>query len=304
MRARESDSQNKDTFEEYLKLMATNGSYGGEPELVAFCRAWNRDVIIHRPTDQHQDSERITNTERPSSEQVITINISYGDEETRAHYDSVRKFEPRQAGRRRSAINSIETRQPYQDTNVQRIEALQRAMPSIPPEEIHAFLEKGRRDLDASFQQLLFRNRARSSSRSSSQRSSSSKRSLDEDGEPRRASKRADRRISLRNRTVALVSSLDRGAEVSFRIRVESPESGTPASTQDTDSLASSPRADGNSQDDDYRESTAELSDSDIPSRHPSYNYPHSPSRLSYSQSTSIPLTRRLVLNGPKPPKT
>ena len=258
-----------DQFETYLNLMAASGSYGGQPELVAFCRACDRDVIIHRPMDQPQQFEKIENDRRAPGQLAKVINITYGDEETHAHYDSARKIINASPTNRKSLVSSIEGSCPYSRSDLHRIQALQRALPGIPPEEIHQFLEKGRKDLDASFQQLLCKERARSSSRSSSQRSSSSKRSLDEDSEPRCDSKRPDRRIHLRNRTIALVSSLDRGTEVSFRIRVDSPEPGTPASTQDTDSKESSPAAEPHGTrtlDDDYtdRDDTGDSSGSEF----------------------------------------
>src|SRR5204863_7699369 len=82
---------------------------------------------------------------------------------------------------------------------------------------------------------LLYPDRARSSSVSSSQRSSSSKRSLEADNDLERASKRTDRRKSLKKGAVAVVSSMEQGTEVSFRIRLDSQEPSTPASTQDTE---------------------------------------------------------------------
>jgi hypothetical protein len=69
----------------------------------------------------------------------------------------------------------------------------------------------------------------------SSQRSSSSKRSLDDDGEPIRSSKRADRRKSTRRRADMSISISEPDRESSPRLPIESPNTDTPPSTQGTD---------------------------------------------------------------------
>ena len=252
-----------DQFEEYLARMATNGTYGGQPELVAFCRAFDRDVIIHRPEGQYQSESRTSNDRRVPEQPVITLHISYGDEVKAAHYDSVRKREAILPHRRRSHVHSIERQKPVKNDQVQ---ALQRARPALAPEDIHDFIEQGKKDLDANFQQLVYKERARSSSVSSSQRSSSSKRSLEAENDHQRASKRADRRKSLKKRAVAVVSSQDQGTEVSFRIRLDSQEPGTPTSTQDTEYSSDAAETSGAATtEDDYRpiRSPDDLSDSD-----------------------------------------
>jgi hypothetical protein len=232
-RIRAAKKQNvNDPFEEYLARMSTSGTYGGQPELVAFCRAFDRDVIIHRPEGQYEPESRTTNDRRPPGDPVITLHISYGDEVNAAHYDSVRRRDAALPHRRRPYGSPAGRRS---STKNEQIKAVQRARPTLTPEDIHNFIEKGKKDLDANLQQLLYAGRARSSSVSSSQRSSSSKRSLEADNDLERASKRTDRRKSLKKRTVAVVSSMDQGTEVSFRIRLDSQEPSTPASTQDTE---------------------------------------------------------------------
>lgn len=252
-----------DPFEEYLARMATSGTYGGQPELVAFCRAFDRDVIIHRPEGQYEPESRTTNDRRPPGDPVITLHISYGDEVNAAHYDSVRRRDAILPHRRRPH-GSPAARRPSAKT--EQIQAVQRARPLLTPEDIHKFIEKGKKDLDANLHQLLYPDRARSSSVSSSQRSSSSKRSLEADNDLERASKRADRRKSLKKRAVAVVSSMEQGTEVSFRIRLDSQEPSTPASTQDTEYSSDPTEATTEASTDDKNiviPSTEDASDSD-----------------------------------------
>lgn len=84
----------------------------------------------------------------------------------------------------------------------------------LTSEQIHNLIEQGRLERDHCLRSAD-EDRARSSSRSSSQRSvSSGKRSLEDDVEDSRANKRPDRRISLRNRTVALVSPIEKVPEL------------------------------------------------------------------------------------------
>lgn len=219
-----------DPFEEYLTRMATSGTYGGQPELVAFCRKFDRDVIIHRPEGQYEHENRTSNDRRLPGDTAITLHISYGDEVNAAHYDSVRK---REAFHPRRPLPKPVKKRP--SANTEQIQAVQRARPTLSPKDIQDFIEKGKKDLDANLQQLLYKDRARSSSAESSQRSSSSKRSLDADNDNPRASKRTDRRKTLDKRAVAVISSVDDSTEVSFRIRIDSQEPSTPASTQDTE---------------------------------------------------------------------
>lgn len=131
---------------------------------------------------------------------------------------------------------------PLSDYSTQPLNQIQQARLSLSTEELYSFLEKSRNQLDTIFGQIINTDRERSSSASaSSQRSSSSKRSRDDDDDEEvdadnRASKRAMRRISLRNKTHAFVTyitpaSSQRGTEVSFKIRVDTPP-GTPIESQ------------------------------------------------------------------------
>ena len=84
----------EDAFEEYLRRMSISGAYGGEPELVAFTQAYNRDVIVHQPRigSVDRDSISYTNEHRESSTVEPPLHICYGgDEATRGHYDSTRE---------------------------------------------------------------------------------------------------------------------------------------------------------------------------------------------------------------------
>jgi hypothetical protein len=123
---------------------------------------------------------------------------------------------------------------PLAGYSTEPLSIIQQARPTVSAEELHTFLECSRIHLETIFAQVINTDRERSSSTSSaSQRSSSSKRSReDDDEESDRASKRALRRISLRNKTSAFVTSIvppssPHGTEICFKIRFDTPP-GTP----------------------------------------------------------------------------
>jgi hypothetical protein len=270
-----------DTYEEYLALMSRNGTYGGEPELVAFCQVYDQDVRVHLPVVEGQcgDSILYKNEHRTSKDPVTPLHICYGgDEVTRAHYDSARSrdttFSRRQAidrnERRRfhagitTHPSTPQTPTPPPDFVTARSQRQSRS--DLTPEQFQDILQKGRRDIEFGLGQLSSKDRPRSSSISSSHRSSSSKRSLDDDGELSRTTKRTDRRKSMKSRTNMLASPPDHDPASAFKLRVDSPGPDTPASTQDTE--YSSDQADlnetGSNVDDDYEEvGTAADSDTD-----------------------------------------
>jgi hypothetical protein len=140
----------------------------------------------------------------------------------------------------RAADNTPLSLSEYSQEPLSRI---QQARPSLSTEEIYTFLEKSRNQLDTIFGQILNTDRERSSSASSSSQrsSSSSKRSREEEEaneeDPEsRASKRAMRRISLRNNTHAFMTNVtpgtsSKGTEISFTLRVDTPP-GTPLVSQ------------------------------------------------------------------------
>lgn len=251
--------------------MSRNGTYGGEPELVAFCQVYDQDVRVHLPVVEGQGGDSILykNEHRNSKDPVTPLHICYGgDEVTRAHYDSARSrdttFSKRQAidrsERRRSHAgttyhpNTPQTPTPPPDVITARSQRQSRS--DLTPEQFQDILQKGRRDIELGLGQLGSKDRPRSSSISSSHRSSSSKRSLDEDGEPSRTTKRTDRRKSMKSRTNMLASPPVNDPALAFKLRVDSPGPETPASTQGTE--YSSDQADlneaGSPVDDDYED--------------------------------------------------
>ncbi|KAK4946754.1 hypothetical protein LTR10_014256 [Elasticomyces elasticus] len=206
----------EDAFEEYLSLMSRSGTYGGEPELVAFCQVFDQDVTVHLPTIKNFDRDSITynNEHREIPTPTIPLHICYGgDEVTRAHYDSARSRDGSTPASRSSPLLKP------QDTPRN---ALSNPLPSVP---VSFLTSRGIRN-------------NRSPSVTSSQRSSSSKRSLDDDGEPIRSSKRADRRKSMRRRAHPLPSPDD---ELSPRLPIDSPNAETPPSTQETEGSSDTP---------------------------------------------------------------
>ena len=58
--------------------MATDATFGGHAELLAFCQAWDKDIIIHRPEGQAQLLQQIDNT-LPSKElERKYVHVSFG----------------------------------------------------------------------------------------------------------------------------------------------------------------------------------------------------------------------------------
>ncbi|KIW33737.1 uncharacterized protein PV07_00563 [Cladophialophora immunda] len=235
----------EDAFEEYLSLMSRSGTYGGEPELVAFCQVFDQDVTVHLPRIKNFDRDSIlyTNEHRGDPATVPPLHICYGgDEVTRAHYDSARSRDgstPRhknspllrpQDTSRNPLVGSPSSPQLLLSTR-----AIRSGKSELSSEFIQDFLQKSKRDIENNLDQLSDKYRARSPSVTSSQRSSSSKRSLDEDGEPIRASKRADRRKSTRRRVDMAIAICEPDNELSPPMPNDSPSADTPSSTQDTE---------------------------------------------------------------------
>jgi hypothetical protein len=235
-----------DRFEEYLTKMARPTSYGGEPELVAFCQAYDQDVTVHLPKIRDFDKDLIfyTNEYRNDKSSRTSLHICYGGEDTLPHYDSARiRNEPEEVtdpetqtsltnGKPDTGTTSdvtstdkpVATSDDVGGTSAPSARAIRSERSELSQDLIHDFLQKSRRDVEG-----VLSRQARSPSVSSSHRSSSSKRSLDDEGDnPRR--KRADRRKSTRKRTdMALVSFED-------DLNTESPSTAdTPASTQGTE---------------------------------------------------------------------
>ena len=252
--------ESDDVFEDYLRLMSKAGVYGGEPELVAFCQVYDQDVIVHLPqiTDFDRDSITYTNEHRRTTTPV-PLHICYGgDEVTRAHYDSARSRDgshPRsqyspipesQELRRASLHGGLSSSLPSNLT----ARAIRNSRSDLSSEDIHDLLQKSKKSVTGTLEQL--NHRARSPSADSSHHSSSSKRSLEDEGDDSRRYKRADRRRSTRKRTEMATVSVDTDDDFSFRLQIDSPTAGTPASTQDTE-LSSEAAERNQSEDDDYR---------------------------------------------------
>ena len=254
--------ESDDAYEDYLRLMSKAGVYGGEPELVAFCQVYDQDVIVHLPQITNFDRNSITYTnEHRQTETPVPLHICYGgDEVTRAHYDSARSRDgshPRsqysptpesQDLRRASMHGALSSSLPSNLT----ARAIRISRSDLSSEDIHDLLQKGRKHVTGTLEQL--NQRARSPSAESSHHSSSSKRSLEDEGDEPRRYKRADRRRSTRKRTEMATMSVDTDEDFSFRLQIDSPTGGTPASTQDTE-LSSEAAERDQSEDGDYRPS-------------------------------------------------
>ncbi|KEF55337.1 uncharacterized protein A1O9_08087 [Exophiala aquamarina CBS 119918] len=246
-----------DTFEEYLTLMSRGGTYGGEPELVAFCQVYDQDVTVHLPRIQDFDRDSLfyTNEHRGSlPTSAPPLHICYGgDEVTRAHYDSARSTDgsiprgrnsptvtPVAVSRKPKAASPLPS--PAQTFSDREIRNSRSELTTLLMQDmVH---QKNKREGDSGADRPGDKFRARSPSVTSSQRSSSSKRSLDDDGEPIRSSKRTDRRKSTRRRADLALFIRDTDNDLSPRLSTDSPNPDTPPSTQGTDPCSDTPSTD------------------------------------------------------------
>lgn len=231
--------------------MSRSGTYGGEPELVAFCQVYDQDVTVHLPRIKNFDRDSIsyTNEHREATISMPPLHICYGgDEVTRAHYDSARSRDgstPRSRNsplikpqdKTRNALASTPSVPGFILTN----RTIRNSRSDLSSELVHDILLRSKKEVEINLDHLGDKYRARSPSVTSSQRSSSSKRSLDDDGDSSRSSKRADRRKSTRRRTDITVNISDADNETSPRPPVDSPTADTPPSTQGTEASSDIP---------------------------------------------------------------
>jgi len=243
----------EDVFEDYLTLMSRSGTYGGEPELVAFCQVFDQEVTVHLPRIQDFDRDSLFYKNEhqgmlPSS--APPLHICYGgDEAARAHYDSARgragsipKSRNSPLARPIDVSRKSPTVSPFPSpVQVSSDREFRNSRSDLSSQLINDMLhQRNKREIENGTDRLGDKFRARSPS-VTSQRSSSSKRSLDDDGEPVRSSKRTDRRKIMRRRADLAVVTRDDGNDLSPRLPTDSPNPETPPSTQDTDPYSDTP---------------------------------------------------------------
>jgi OTU-like cysteine protease len=68
----------QDPFETYLENMAKPNTWGGEIEITAFCEVFDRDVLIHRPTDAECPFNQMVNSKRAAGQPKVFLHISFG----------------------------------------------------------------------------------------------------------------------------------------------------------------------------------------------------------------------------------
>lgn len=247
--ARKAVANGADSYEEYITVMARNATYGGEPELVAFCQVYDQDVTVHLPRIKNFDRDAIVyqNELRPAGAPApASLHICYGgDEESAGHYDSTKlkedvkesaqEIDKPLVDRRRAptAPRTVPATAPA--TPASHARAQRPNQPTLSVEMLQSFLQKGKKDGEGGYERLGIKSRGRSDSMSSSHRSSSSKRSLEDDSEPVRATKKADRRKSMKKRADAQVPAPEMAVGLSFRLHLDSPRAETPVSTQSTE---------------------------------------------------------------------
>ena len=68
----------EDPYEAYLENMAKPKTWGGEVEIRAFSEAYDRDVLIHRPTDAGQPFDQMVNNKRAAGQPRQFVHVSFG----------------------------------------------------------------------------------------------------------------------------------------------------------------------------------------------------------------------------------
>lgn len=68
----------RDPFDIYLENMAKPNTWGGDIEITAFCAVYDRDVLIHRPTDAQTPFTQVVNSKRPAGQAKEYVHISFG----------------------------------------------------------------------------------------------------------------------------------------------------------------------------------------------------------------------------------
>lgn len=235
----------EDAYEGYLTAMSRNGTYGGQPELLAFVRAYDQDVMVHIPPSAGWDTDTIPyhNEHRDANvEAQAPLHICYGgDEEKNAHYDSSQKSMSESQGHN-AVTSKLSFRQNIhatQQNHAMSPRALRNVKADPHKDMMHEMVTRGGKDLRSGLD-FLNEQRARSPSVTSSHYSTSSKRSFEDDGETLRQTKRADRKKrSLRSRAAARQLSGSPGLTIPQLLHDAQPTSSgppTPTSSQDTDS--------------------------------------------------------------------
>ncbi len=71
-------SVDQDPFEVYLENMAKPNTWGGDIEITAFCEVFDKDVLIHRPTDSEKAFTQVVNSKRAAGQPKDHVHISFG----------------------------------------------------------------------------------------------------------------------------------------------------------------------------------------------------------------------------------
>jgi OTU-like cysteine protease len=67
-----------DAYEAYLENMAKPKTWGGEVEIRAFSEAYDKDVLIHRPTNAGQPFDQMVNNKRAPGQPRQFLHVSFG----------------------------------------------------------------------------------------------------------------------------------------------------------------------------------------------------------------------------------
>lgn len=255
-----------DVFEEYCTQKEKAGTWGEEPEIVAFTEAFDRDVLIYRPDGQGQPISCYQNRNRQGAG-VKYVQLAFGvrmslyisfladspsqGEDVTPHYESVRPVVQKAAkgtkATKGAALASsskdkavalfTEAKHPpmLDQYNAGPMGRLRQARPNLSSDELIEFIDGCRNQLDDRCAALIDQDRKRDSSDCDSQAKPSAKRAReDNDPDSELPAKQASRGASLRPRTRAFVSTSREGTEISFRVRLDTPDDTSSPDRQNT----------------------------------------------------------------------
>ncbi|KAI9004808.1 hypothetical protein CLU79DRAFT_850150 [Phycomyces nitens] len=138
------------SFEDHIRFMETNGTYGGNMELVAFARLSSINIKVYQPGLIYVISGFDDTDEADSNNEVLTLHIAYHSWE---HYSSIRNvFGPHTGLPEIQAVSNVYSNieESIQDNDLQdsKEKVVQNAFPDVTARQIRRLLRKFKGDHD------------------------------------------------------------------------------------------------------------------------------------------------------------